>query len=307
MKAAVVHTPGGVPIYEDFADPEPGPDDVVVTVKAVAVENVDRKVAAGEHYTSTAPTYPLIPCFDGVGTLDDGTLVGFGNVAPPYGALADKVVVPRAFTVPAPDGIDPTDVVVLSTAITGMAMRTAGGLVPGETVLVQGATGVAGRLAVKIARLLGAGRVVATGRDNEALASLQADAVINTSNEQAFADAGPFDVVVDFLWGRPTEVLLKTLVPDSFTFGKPTRIVQIGDSAGAALTLPAESLRTSGVELYGASKGLAGGGMAEAYEQVLAWTREGALTFDKEVVPLADIEDAWQRTDLRGKRLVVTP
>ncbi|TQS42682.1 quinone oxidoreductase family protein [Cryptosporangium phraense] len=310
MKAAVIHRRGGVPVYEDFPDPVPADGQVLIDVRAVAVENVDRAVAAGEHYTSTDPVYPLIPCFDGVGTLPDGTLVGFGNVRAPYGALAEKVAV-DAYA-PIPEGVEATLAPALATAFTGMAMRTAAGFQPGETVLVQGATGVAGRVALQIARLLGAGRVVATGRDDEALASSGADAVINTavSDEdlrRAFVEAGPYDVVLDYLWGRPAEVLFRALTPESFAFAKPTRVVQIGESAGNAVTLRADSLRTSGVEVYGAAKGLSGAGMGEVYEQILAWTRSGELVFEREVVPLSDIESAWQRTDLRGKRLIVTP
>jgi len=110
---------------------------------------------------------------------------------------------------------------------------------------------------------------------------------------------------VDFLWGRPTEILLSTLIPTSFAFAKPTRLIQVGESAGAELTVQASSLRTSGVEIYGAAKGLTAETMAEAYGQVVEWTREGALTYDIERVPLSDIESAWQRTDLQGRRLVV--
>lgn len=319
MKAAVLHEIGGVPRYEDFPDPVPNDGEVVLRVLAVAVENVDKAVAAGTHYTSAQfmGRLPAIPCFDGIGSLPDGTVVGFGGIRPPYGALAEKVVVPRGAWAPIPEGIDPAVAAVQSSAIAGMSMRTAGGLVPGETVLVQGATGVAGRLAVQVARLLGAGRIVATGRDDVQLREVQAlgaDTVINTATPdddlvRAFADArgGGYDVVVDFLWGRPTELLLRSLVPESFAFGRPTRLVQIGESAGPALALPAEALRTSGVELYGAARGLTAETIQDAYRQVVEWTRSGDLAFGVDRVPLADIEAAWQRTDLRGRRLVVTP
>lgn len=184
-------------------------------------------------------------------------------------------------------------------------------------MLIQGATGFAGRLAVKVARLLGAGRIVATGRDDEQLREVQAigaDTVINTavSDEalaQAYLDAkgDGYDVVLDYLWGRPTEILLRALAPRSFTLGTPTRVVQIGGSAGPELTLAASSLRTSGVEIYGAAKGLNPETLGEVFQQVATWTRSGELTFDVEKVPLSDIETAWQRTDLKGKRLVVVP
>lgn len=320
MKAAVLHEVGGVPRYEDFPDPVPQAGEVLVEVRAVAVENVDKAFAAGTHYASRnhLAQLPVIPAFDGVGTLADGTLVGFGNPRLPYGALAERTVVAGNAFAPIPEGIEPAVATVLGTAIAGMSITTAAGFVPGETVLVQGATGVAGRLAVRIARLLGAGRIVATGRDEDQLREVRdlgADTVINTavSDEElvrAFTDAkgDGYDVVVDYLWARPTEILLRSLVPESFAFpDKPTRVIQIGEAAGATLGLTADSLRTSGVEIYGAAKGLGPDTMGEVYEQVVRWTRSGELTFDLETVPLSDIETAWQRTDLRGKRLVVLP
>jgi NADPH:quinone reductase-like Zn-dependent oxidoreductase len=319
MKAAVLHEVGGIPRYEDFADPVPGQDEVIIDVKAVAVENVDKLIAAGTHYASRKylARLPVIPAFDGIGTLPDGTLVGFGNPRLPYGALAEKTVVAKGAYAPIAEGIEPAVATVLGTAITGMSITTAAGFVPGETVLVQGATGVAGRLAVKVARLLGAGRIVATGRDDDQLREVQAigaDTVITTAVSddelaQAFADARGegYDVVVDYLWGRPTEILLRSLVPESFAFPKPTRVIQVGESAGSTLTVAAESLRTSGVEICGAAKGLGPDTMGQVYGQVVTWAQSGELAFDVARVPLNDIETAWQRTDLRGARLVVVP
>ncbi|MBD3142296.1 quinone oxidoreductase family protein [Microbispora bryophytorum] len=319
MKAAVLHEAGGVPRYEDFPDPVAADGEVIIDVKAVAVENVDKAIAAGTHYAGEKyiGRFPVIPAFDGVGALPDGTLVGFGGIRLPYGALAEKTVVPQGSYVPIPEGVDPAVASVMASAVTAMSMEAAAGFVPGETVLVLGATGVAGRLAVKVARLLGAGRIVATGRDDHQLREVRAigaDAVINTavSDEalaRAYLDArgDGYDVVLDYLWGRPSEILLRALVPRSFAFGKPTRVVQIGESAGAELTLAASSLRTSGAEIYGAAKGLDPRTMEEVYQRIVTWTRSGELTFDMEKVPLSDIETAWQRTNLKGRRLVVMP
>jgi NADPH2:quinone reductase len=319
MKAAVLHEVGGVPRYEDFPDPVAGEDEVIIDVLAVAVENVDKLIAAGDHYASKKfiARLPAIPAFDGVGTLPDGTLVGFGDPRLPYGALAERTVVSAKAFAAIAEGLDPAVATVLGTAITGMSIKTAANFVPGETVLVQGATGVAGRLAVKVARLLGAGRIVATGRDDHQLREVRdigADTVINTavSDEalaQAFTDArgDGYDIVLDYLWGRPTEILLRSLVPESFAFPKPTRVIQVGESAGPGLSVAAASLRTSGVEIYGAAKGLGSETMGDLYGQVVKWAQSGELTFDLEKVPLSDIEAAWQRTDLRGKRLVVMP
>lgn len=318
MKAAVVDHAGGLPRYQDFPDPTAEEGEVLVAVEAVAVENVDRAVVAGTHYTAAQfqAALPAIPCFDGVGRLPDGTLVGFGGLTPPYGALAEYVVVPAAYALPLPPGIEPPVAAALSSAVTAMCMRTAADLKAGETVLVQGATGVAGRLAVKVARLLGAGRIVATGRDDDALrelADLGADAVISTAVDdadlvRAFRDnaADGYDVVVDYLWGRPTELLSRALVPDSFGLQKPTRLVQVGESAGSEIQLTADALRTSGLEIYGAARNMATR-MAAAYEQVVDWVRGGQLVIDVVTMPLSQIEKAWTRTDLRGRRLVVIP
>jgi NADPH:quinone reductase-like Zn-dependent oxidoreductase len=319
MKAAVLHELGGIPRYEDFPDVVAGDGEVVVEVKAVAVENVDKAVAAGTHFAARQflPELPAIVGFDGIGTLPDGTLVGFSQPRPPYGALAERTVVPVQNTIPAAEGIDPAIAVVISSAVTGFAIKTAAGFTTGETVLIQGATGVAGRLAVQVARLLGAGRVIATGRNDDALAEISglgADAVINTAVDddelvQAFAALaeGGYDVVLDFLWGRPTELLLKALVPVRIGQSRATRLVQVGESAGLQITVTADSIRTSGLEVYGVGKGLDGQTVADAYAQIVQWTRDGKLAVGIERTPLSDIETAWQRTDLNGRRLVITP
>jgi NADPH2:quinone reductase len=319
MKAAVVDRVGGIPRYQDFPDPSVEDGQVLVTVAAVAVENVDRAIVAGTHYTAAQfqAALPAIPCFDGIGRLADGTLVGFGGLTPPYGSLAQYAVVPAAYAQPISEGIEPAVAAVLSSAISGaMSLLCAAEFKAGETVLVQGATGVAGRLAVKIAKLLGAARIVATGRDDAALrgiTELGADAVINTAVPdaelvQAFRDdaADGYDVVIDYLWGRPTELLTRALIPDSFAMRKPTRLVHIGESAGPAIQLTGDALRTSGLEIYGASRNAAAG-MAAAYNQVIDWIRSGELTIDVTTMPLSQIEKAWARTDLRGSRLVIIP
>jgi NADPH:quinone reductase-like Zn-dependent oxidoreductase len=257
----------------------------------------------------------MIPAFDGIGELADGTPVTFGGVRPPYGALAELCAVDARFARPIPEGIDPVVLSVMSSAVAAMSITAGGELEPGQTVLVQGGTGVAGRLTIKIAGLLGAGRIVATGRDDDQLRELRelgADTVINTAVPdddllEAYQDGmgDGYDVIADYLWGRPTDVLLRALVPDSFTTGKRTRLIQIGEVAGPGVTLPAAALRTSGLEIVGAAKGLTAETVPRVFEQVLAWTRAGELTFDVEQVPLSDIGTAWQRTDLRGARLVV--
>jgi NADPH2:quinone reductase len=320
MKAAVLHQFGENPRYEDFPDPMPGPEQELIQVAAIALENVDKAVAAGTHYASRQflSTLPAIVGFDGIGRLTDGALVGFGGTSAPYGAMAEKTVVPKGAYVPVPEGVSAVVAAALpAAALTSLfPLRNAARLQPGETVLINGATGVAGQLAVQIARLLGAGRIVGSGRNPVSLEKVRADgadAVIDLTQpaetlaaayKRAAGESG-YDVVLDFLWGPPTEALLRALTPDKLQFSKRVRVVQIGNRAGDAIALPAEALRTSGVEIYGAAAGLAADTMAGPTEQMWAWLKAGQLHMEIEEVPLSDIEQAWQRSDFQGRRLVV--
>ncbi|QPA32578.1 quinone oxidoreductase family protein [Thermaerobacillus caldiproteolyticus] len=322
MKAAVLHKFGEVPRYEEFPDPVPGPDEVLIQVKAVALENVDKMMAEGKHFASRQflSQLPAIVGFDGIGELPDGKIVGFGGIKPPYGAMAEKVIVPKANTVPVPEGIDAVTAAALpASALSSLfPLKWGAKLQPGETVLINGATGVSGKLAVQIAKLLGAGRVVGTGRNPESMKrvlELGADAVIDLKqSDEELADsfikeAGEgYDVILDFLWGRPTEILIKTFVPHELVpVSRRVRLVQIGEKAGSTISLSADALRTSGLEIFGGAAGWTPEAINEATNQVWAWIKEGKLSMDIETVPLKDIESVWKRTDFQGQRIVIVP
>ena len=192
-------------------------------------------------------------------------------------------------------------------------------LQPGETVLINGATGFAGRLAIQVAKLLGAGRVIGTGRDAAALRSLRAlgaDSVIDLKQSPdrlatAFKDAAGetgYDVILDFLWGCPTETLVMTLIPEKLAFARGrTRLVQIGEAAGPTITLSADALRTSGLEITGGGAGLTPEAIGEGTAQVWDWIKAAKVRAELEAVPLKDVERAWTRADLHGKRIVLVP
>ena len=321
MKAVVLHNFGEPPRYEDFPDPVAGEGELLVHVKAVGLENVDKAVAQGSHFASRQflPTLPAIVGFDGIGQLEDGRMVGFGGLRAPYGAMAEKTVIKDGYFVPIPEGVDAVTAAVLpASALTSFfPLKYGAKFQAGETVLINGATGVSGKLAVQIAKLLGAGRVVGTGRNEESLRllpELGADAVIDLKlpDEQlveAFkreAGAG-YDIILDFLWGHPTELLLRSLVPDEIRMSKRVRLVQIGEMAGTAISLPANALRTTGLEIYGGAAGITPEAMGEGANQVWDWIKADKLFMDIERVPLKDVERAWQRTDFQGKRMVVIP
>ena len=323
MKAAVIQKFGDIPQYEDFADPVPAQGDISIEVKAVVLENFDKLTAAGKHYASAHlfPEFPAIVGHSGVGILEDGTLVAFGGTKPPYGTMAERAVVPamyKAYLTPIPSGVDAGVAAALpAAALTSLLpLKSSVKLQLGETVLINGVTGVSGKIAVQIAKLLGAGRIVGTGRNEESLNAvmkLGVDAVIDTTKsdeevKEAFVnEAGKgYDIVLDFLWGRPTELLFQTLVPKVAGFAThKTRFVEIGESAGSSISLSAEVLRTSGLEISGGGN-IPPEVVPEAMKQIWAWIGEGKLSIDIEKLSLKDIAEAWERkTD--GKRIVIVP
>lgn len=321
MKAAVLHAFGQSPRYEDFADPQAIEGEVLVRVKAASLKNVDKMMASGSHY-DRFPDFPCVCGVDGVGLLDDGARVYCGGARPPYGMMAERTVVSRGWCLPVPEQVDDVTAAALpNPALSAwLALTWRAQLQPGEMVLILGATGVAGQLAVQIAKHLGAERVVAAGRNRRVLTTLRdlgADATIalDLSDQEltaAFireAGARRFDVVLDYVWGHPTEVLLEALTRhDVKIAASRTRLVEIGEMAGPTIALSAAALRSSGLELYGSGGGsVPPEAIFEAFPQVWALATGGKLHIKTEPVPLADVENAWQRRDLDGRRLVLVP
>jgi NADPH:quinone reductase-like Zn-dependent oxidoreductase len=150
-KAAVLHALGEAPSYEGFAEPKPNKDETLVSVRAASLKNSDKMMADGSHYDSLRQL-PAVVGLDGVGVLEDGTRVYCAGPRPPYGTMAEKTVVPRAFCLPVPDAVDDLTAAALpNPAIASwLSLEWKARLEPGETVLILGATGVAGRLAVQL-------------------------------------------------------------------------------------------------------------------------------------------------------------
>jgi len=319
MDAVVIRTIGKPPRCEQFQEPIPGENEVIVHVHAAALKPVDRQLASGSHYASSGEV-PFICGTDGVGHINDGQRVFFGGCRPPYGAMAQRTVVPKAFTFPVPDGVNDEVAAALPnpgvSAWLTLAFRAK--LAPGENVLILGATGVTGKLAVRIARLLGAARVVAAGRNQAILDSLRqlgADATVqlDTSGKdlrEAFArEAGDtgFQVVIDYVWGLPTEAFLSAITNREFAVVKSeTRLVQVGESAGPTISLPAAVPRSTALTILGTAGIPARDVLADALRRVMAYAANGELQVDAERVPLAEIESAWQRHP-PGRRLVIIP
>jgi NADPH2:quinone reductase len=320
MKAAVLHELGKPPRYEEFAEPAAGKDEVIVRVRAASLKAVDKQLASGSHFASPREL-PVICGTDGVGDLADGTRVLFGGPRRPFGAMAQRTIAPAAFCFPILDSLDDATAAALPNpgVSAWLVLSQRAKVAKGETVLILGATGVTGKLAVQIAKLLGAGRVIASGRNANSLDKLRelgADATIQLNQpddelRKAFAqqagDRG-FNVVIDYVWGRPTEVLLAAITrPEFAAINSETRLVQVGESAGPTISLPAAVLRSTALTILGTAGIPSRDILVAAMQQVMEWGAKGALQIDTESVPLSEIEQAWQRPESGGRRLVVIP
>ena len=319
MYAAVLHTLGKPPRYEQFADPMAREGEAIVEVRAASLKPVDRQLAAGSHFASPREL-PAICGTDGVGCLGDGKRVFFGGARAPYGAMAERTVVKAAFCFPVPDEMDDETAAALpNPGVSAWLSLSHGAKVKsGENVLVLGATGTTGKLAVKIAKLMGAGRVVAAGRNERVMtdlleqgadATIRLDASEDELREQFAHEAGEagFQVVIDYVWGRPVEVLLAALTRKEFAVAKSeTRLLQVGESAGATISLPAAVLRSTALTISGTAGVPPLEVLVDALKKVMEHGARGDLRVDTEAVRLAEIEEAWGR-EQRGRRLVVKP
>jgi NADPH:quinone reductase-like Zn-dependent oxidoreductase len=274
-------------------EPTAAKDEAVVRVRAASLKAIDRQLASGSHYASPREL-PVVCGTDGVGELEDGTRVFFGGPRRPHGAMAERTVAPRAFCFAVPAGIDDDIAAALpNPGVSAWLLLThRAKLALGETVLILGATGVTGQLAVQIAKLLGAKRVIGAGRNARVLGKLRelgADATIQLEQpadllKDAFAreagDAG-FEVIIDYVWGRPTEILL-------------------------AIALPAAVMRSTALTILGTAGIPAREVLVDAMQQVMTRAARGELRIETERVALADIESVWQRPE-SGRRIVVIP
>lgn len=313
MKALVVTAAGQTPIFADFPEPEAATGEVLITVSAAALCPLARVRASGQHYSASG-TYPLIAGVDGSGRLADGTRVYFMLPRAPLGSMAQQTVAPAAHVIPLPDGLDAT--VAAAIANPGMsswaALTERARFKPGESVLINGATGASGRLAVQIARHLGAARVVATGRNRAVLDQLGADDTIALDGDASALQrrfepvfAGGIDIVLDYLWGPSAEALLRAGAKAG-PASMPLRFIQIGTAGGLNIELPGAILRSSALEIMGSGIGsVAMPRLIAAIKAMLAAAGPAGLHLPHQAVPLAEGAAAWGWSGT--ERLVFTP
>ncbi|HSY36636.1 MAG TPA: zinc-binding alcohol dehydrogenase family protein [Acidobacteriaceae bacterium] len=327
MKAAVVQSFTAPPLYTTFDDPVPNPSagEVLVNVTAAALHRIVKSLANGTHYGTTG-ILPFVPGVDGVGRLQAsfgqlpaGTRVLFGSARPPFGTFAEQSLANASMLIPVPDALpDATAAAIANPAMSSAVALMRAQFQPGESVLILGATGVSGQLAVQIAKSRGAHRVIAIGRNPQALAeltSLGADATISLDQSPEALTAAlrnelasGVDIVLDYLWGPPAETLLAAIAQKGLSHAAPRiRYVQIGNMAGPNISLPAATLRSSGLELLGSGFGSAS--LDQIRQAILAFFAQIAtnpLQFALKTAPLSEVTTLWNTGD-HGVRLVFQP
>jgi NADPH:quinone reductase-like Zn-dependent oxidoreductase len=323
MKAAVVLQAGKSPVFADFEAPIRQPGHELITVSAAALTHFTKSRASGTHY-SAGGSFPAVAGSDGVGVTEEGRRVYFILPSAPFGAMAEVTLVREGFCIPVPDDLD--DVTAAALANPGMsawaALVNRARIEQGDTVLINGATGIAGRLAVQLAKYLGAGKVIATARDATALASLKAlgaDVVLpfqldgsdadgvarfQTSLEAQFKDG--IDVVVDYLWGTSAQTII-VAIAKAVDDARPVRFVQVGSSSGGDITLPGAALRSSAIMLMGSGiKSVPLPDLLAAVGHVFAAAAPANLQIATRAVPLSDVQRAWNDS-VTKERIVVVP
>jgi NADPH:quinone reductase-like Zn-dependent oxidoreductase len=319
MNAAVVTSFDEPPHYQHFEVPRPtGAEEILVDVLAVGLHPRVRTGAAGAHYTSTG-TLPMIPGIDGVGRRPDGRLTYFAAADDVIGTMADKAVVDlrRAIELPGDADVAKLAAAMNPAMSSWVALRRRVPLEPGQSVLVLGATGNAGTMAVQVANRLGAGRVVGAGRDLnrlDALTALGADEVVpltgdaDATGRALGAAAGEADIVLDYVWGKPAQQAIMALLSARSDRSRAMNWIQIGAMAGPTIELPSVALRSANLRIQGNGQGAVS---AAAYLAELPSLADeidaGTIAVTPNTKPLADVEAIWTRPDPPGERTVLVP
>lgn len=311
MHAAVVTDFAKPPAYQDFPEPQPvHATDALVDVVAAGLHPLVRSRAAGTHYSSTGEL-PIVPGVDGVCRAPDGTLRYF--VASSTGSMAQRTVIDPRRSIVLPADADPVAIAgAMNPAMSSwVALRRRTTLRPGQTVVVLGATGSAGRLAVQVAKHLGAGTVIGIGRDRRQLAALtelgadHAVALDEITTQLTLLRTA--DIVLDYLWGQPAADLIGGIAAGRHDSTQPLTWIQIGSMAGATADIPAAALRATPLQLIGSGIGSVPAiDLFAELPELAAQISRGAWHTPTRAVPLAEVEQVWQQPE-NGQRVVLTP
>ncbi len=319
MNAAVVTSFDEPPHYQRFPVPAPrAREQRLVDVLAVGLHPRVRSGAAGAHYTSIG-RLPMIPGVDGVGRRADGKRIYFVADDDVLGTMADQALVDERRAIELPDDVDAATVAAtMNPAMSAwVALRLRVPIESGQSVLVLGATGNAGTMAIQVAKLRGAGLVVGAGRDLERLAGLTrvgADRIVQMTDDadatgQALADAAAeVDIVIDYLWGKPAQDAIVALLTGRSDRSRQLNWIQVGAMAGPTIELPSIALRSANLRLQGNGQGAVS---TEAYlaqlPSLVDQISAGAIALRATTKPLSEVEAVWAGVDRPGERTVLVP
>ncbi len=320
MDAAVLST-YGTPQFGTFDNPGKRTGTEIVDVTAAVISNLDVLIASGQSYLKPAQL-PSVAGVEGVGRLADGRRVYFYAPVSPYGSMAQQTLVASQDRqaaqdlIEVPEGIDDAVAATLGRSgglVAWLPLEWRAQLVPGETVLVLGATGFVGQLAVQAAKILGAGRVIAAGRNPDMLGrakALGADATVNLAMSDnlvaSYWEAAPggIDVIIDYVSGSLAEAALQAAKVGG-------RLVQVGAATVDELTLSGPLLRNQSLTIFGYRSSLASfETRSAAYQRMSELAASQKLIVPVESMPLDQVEKAWERQRVgtrQRQRLVLIP
>lgn len=322
MKAAIIDKLGTLPKYKDFPNPEIQNDDhILLAVKAAAVKNLDKIRASGKHYASHTDL-PAVVGMDGVGTLPDGTRVYAQGIT---GMIAEKAIINKNSYTLIPKNLDFYTAAALPNAVLGAAMplKVRGKIKQGQNVLINGATGVTGQLAVQIAKYYGANTIIATGRNHNQLEktkSYGANKIVSLKQEdeaivsqlKTIHNETPIDLVIDYLWGKPIELVLNSIKGGGLNnFTHKVRIVTVGSMAGDNINLASGNLRSSAIEILGSGFGSLSQEDIKDFDKIILpeifqLAADEKLKIELLVDSIKNIESLWEQKIASGKRLVIS-
>jgi NADPH:quinone reductase-like Zn-dependent oxidoreductase len=311
--AAVVTAFDTPPAYREFPRPVPqNSDEMLVDVVASGLHPRVRSQADGSHYTSSGEL-PLVPGIDGVGRAPDGTLRYFVLPDTTAGAMAEQTVIDQRRSIALPEGADPVLVAAAVNPVMSswVALRQRVQFEAGQSVLVLGATGSSGRMAIQVAKHFGAGNVIGAGRDPKRLselASLGADATVQLDNASAVTDlARDVDVVIDYIWGPVTAAVMAGIAATRSDPGKPLTWIEIGSVAGPSADIPSAALRAIRLQIVGSGQGsVPARGFLSEMPDLISEISSGTFDIDARAVPLSEVEAAWNDTST-DQRVVIAP
>lgn len=323
MPAAVINRHAAPPEHSLWPIPQRGKGQALVRVTAAPISPLDLLCASGTSYFGP-PRLPYIPGVQGIGIVMEADKLATGQriwfscdagMKPGDGSMALYCIIDESSALVLPDQVndDLAAALGLSAIAAWMALTWRGHLQQGEQVLVLGASGAVGQVAVQAAKLLGAGRVIAASRDEVARTrafSLGADAVVDLSGDNveaisrriSEASEGPIHLVIDPVWGMPAEASVRVLATEG-------RLINIGSAAGSSARFESANLRSKLHAILGyTNNALTHEQKAEAFTEILTHAAAGRCTVEREAVPLARVAEAWERqATFAHRKLILIP